>query len=278
MTGWRRPIVTDSGGFQAYSLIHQNPKNGTLTDEGITFRVEGSGPEIQMTPELTVQLQIGFGADVVVCLDDCTHAEAADDAQRDSVRRTIAWAARCKAEFERLVNEKQLAPRPHLFPVIQGSKSRDLHRECAEALLPMGFDGFGFGGWPLDGQGHLLSDILAFTRELVPAEFPLHAPGVGHPKNVVECARMGWGVFDSAMPTRDARHGRLYTFRGQGSAATGLAIPTWLMTSTSKPANRQRLGAIAPAVHAIRWATCTICINSTTGSIFAWQLCTICAL
>jgi queuine tRNA-ribosyltransferase len=216
MTGWRRPIITDSGGFQAYSLIHQNPKNGRLTDEGILFRAAGTGPEIQLTPEKTVQLQIGYGADVVICLDDCTHAEADDEAQRDSIRRTIAWAARCKAEFVRLVNEKELAPRPHLFAVIQGGKSRDLRRECAEALLPMGFDGFGYGGWPLDSQGHLLTDILAYTRELVPAEYPLHALGVGHPRNVVDCARMGWGVFDSAMPTRDARHGRLYTFRGPG--------------------------------------------------------------
>jgi len=216
MTGWRGPIVTDSGGFQAYSLIHQNPKNGRLTDEGIVFRAPGAEREIQLTPEKTVQLQIGFGADVVVCLDDCTHAEADDAAQRDSIRRTIAWAARCKAEFERRVDEKELAPRPQLFAVIQGGKSRDLRRECAEALLKLGFDGFGYGGWPLDSQGNLLADILAYTRELVPPEFPLHALGVGHPRNVVDCARMGWTIFDSAMPTRDARHGRLYSFKERG--------------------------------------------------------------
>jgi queuine tRNA-ribosyltransferase len=216
MSGWQRPIVTDSGGFQAYSLIHQNPKNGSLTDRGILFRAEGTDRKIQLTPEKTIQLQISYGADVVICLDDCTHAEAADEAQRDSVRRTVAWAARGKAEFERLVAEKRLDPRPHLFAVIQGGKSRELRRECAEALLQIGFDGFGYGGWPLDSQGRLLTDILAYTRELVPARFPLHALGVGHPQNVVDCARMGYGLFDSAMPTRDARHGRLYALRGPG--------------------------------------------------------------
>jgi queuine tRNA-ribosyltransferase len=216
MTGWRRPIITDSGGFQAYSLIHQNPKNGSLTDRGILFRAEGTDRKIQLTPEKTVQLQINYGADVVFCLDDCTHAEAADKAQRDSVRRTVAWAARGKVEFERLVNEKRLDPHPRLFAVIQGGQSRDLRRECAEGLLQIGFDGFGYGGWPLDRQGHLLTDMLACTRELVPPEFPLHALGVGHPQNVADCARMGYGLFDSAMPARDARHGRLYTFRGPG--------------------------------------------------------------
>jgi queuine tRNA-ribosyltransferase len=212
MSGWRRPIITDSGGFQAYSLIHQNPKNGSLTDRGILFRAEGAGRKLQLTPEKTVQLQIGYGADIVICLDDCTHAEAGLEAQQDAVRRTIAWAKRGKAEFERLVAEKKLAPRPQLFAVIQGGKERALRRECAEALLQIGFDGFGYGGWPLDGEGHLLADILAYARELIPPEFPLHALGVGHPQNVTACARMGYGLFDSAMPTRDARHGRLYTF------------------------------------------------------------------
>jgi queuine tRNA-ribosyltransferase len=220
MSGWRRPIVTDSGGFQAYSLIHQNPKNGTLTDRGILFRAEGSDRKIQLTPEKTVQLQLSYGADIVICLDDCTHAEAGLETQRESVRRTIDWARRGKAEFERLVEEKQLAPRPWLFAVIQGGGSRDLRRLCAETLLSIGFDGFGFGGWPLDSQGRLLADILAYLRELVPPAFPLHALGVGHPQNVVECARMGYGLFDSALPTRDARHGRLYAFEEADPADT----------------------------------------------------------
>jgi queuine tRNA-ribosyltransferase len=214
MCGWERPILTDSGGFQAYSLIRQNARFGRLADSGILFRPEGSANKIQLTPEKSVQLQLKYGADVVICLDDCTHVDDPFEAQQESVRRTIDWARRCRREFVRIVEQKDLSEeeRPLLFAVIQGGGSRELRRECAEALLDIGFDGFGYGGWPLDSEGHLLADLLAYTRELVPPRFPMHALGVGHPANVLACARMGYGLFDSAMPTRDARHGRLYAF------------------------------------------------------------------
>jgi queuine tRNA-ribosyltransferase len=102
-----------------------------------------------------------------------------------------------------------------LFGVIQGGGSYELRKQCAEALLEIGFDGFGYGGWPLDAQGRLLTDIITYTRSLIPAQYPMHALGVGHPDNVVECTRIGYGLFDSAMPTRDARHGRLYVLHCQ---------------------------------------------------------------
>lgn len=246
MTGWPHPIITDSGGFQAYSLIRENPKNGTLTDKGIVFRPENGKDKIVLTPEKSIQLQMGYGADIVICFDDCTHPEDNEANQLDSVRRTIAWAKRCKETFEqgrgmkgegrRAWGEEQrakgegrealsedaprlspLAPRPstqtRLFAVIQGGGSFELRKRCAEALLELGgFDGFGFGGWPLDSKGNLVEDIVQYTRELVPREFPMHALGIGHPKNVVKCVHMGYEMFDCAMPTRDARHGRLYTF------------------------------------------------------------------
>jgi len=214
MCGWRRPIFTDSGGFQIYSLIRQNPKYGSLTSKGITLRPPGSLRKFHLTPEKSVQLQLSYGADVVICLDDCTHVDDALQVQRESVKRTLDWARRCKAEFQRIVDQKEIPPeqRPLLLAVIQGGGSHELRQQCADALLEVGFDGFGFGGWPLDSQGNLLTDILVYTRELVPPDLPMHALGVGHPANVVACARMGYGLFDSAMPTRDARHGRLYVF------------------------------------------------------------------
>jgi queuine tRNA-ribosyltransferase len=213
MSGWERPIVTDSGGFQAYSLIRQNPKFGQLTERGLIFRNE-AGKKIQLSPEKSVQLQISYGSDVVICLDDCTHVDASYEEQQVSVRRTIAWARRCKTEYERLLKEKRIPDpeRPRIFGVIQGGGYRDLRRQCADALLEIGFDGFGYGGWPLDGQGSLLVDIVGYLRELVPSHLPLHALGVGHPENVLACYDLGYGMFDSAMPTRDARHARLYTF------------------------------------------------------------------
>jgi queuine tRNA-ribosyltransferase len=214
MSGWGRPIITDSGGFQAYSLIRQNPKNGSLTNNGITFRPEGAERQFQLTPEKTVRLQLSYGADVVICLDDCTHADDSEEVQRKAVDRTIAWAKRCKAEFVRVLEQRREPPerRPLLFGVIQGGRSFEQRRRCAEALLEIGFDGFGYGGWPLDSENRLLADMFAFLRELVPAELPLHALGVGHPGNIHACVQLGYTIFDSAMPTRDARHARLYTF------------------------------------------------------------------
>lgn len=220
MSGWPHPIVTDSGGFQAYSLIHENPRFGRLSDRGITFRPEGAARKFQLTPEKSVQLQLAYGADVVICLDDCTHADAPLEVQEESVRRTVDWARRGRKEFERIVAQKGMAPgeRPRLFAVVQGGGSHELRRRCADELLEIGFDGYGYGGWPLDAQGNLLRDMLALTRELVPEEFPMHALGVGHPASVVECTRMGYGLFDCALPTRDARHGRLYVLDGGGAS------------------------------------------------------------
>jgi queuine tRNA-ribosyltransferase len=221
MSGWRRPIVTDSGGFQAYSLIQQGPRYGHMTENGITFQPEGAARSFQLTPEKAIQLQLSYGTDIAICLDQCTHVDAPRDAQEEAVRRTIGWARRCKREFQRIVAEKGLPPeqRPRLFAVIQGGGSRELRQRCASELLAIGFDGYGYGGWPLDSQGQLLTAMLAYTRELVPPEFPTHALGVGHPDNIVQCARLGWNLFDSAMPTRDARHGRLYVFAGNPAAS-----------------------------------------------------------
>jgi queuine tRNA-ribosyltransferase len=216
MSGWQGPIITDSGGFQAYSLIRENAKNGSLSDRGIIFRTQGTKRKYQLTPEKTIQLQLNFGADVVICLDDCTHVEADQAVQIQAVERTISWAKRCRAEFDRLVDEKGIeeAKRPMLFGVVQGGGDKALRSQCAEALLEIGFDGYGYGGWPLDGSGKLLEEMVGYVRELIPSKYPLHALGVGHPENVAACHRLGYQMFDSALPTRDARRGRLYTFSG----------------------------------------------------------------
>ncbi|GAC1435515.1 MAG: tRNA guanosine(34) transglycosylase Tgt [Ktedonobacteraceae bacterium] len=219
MSAWQGPIITDSGGFQAYSLIQQNAKFGTMDDDGITFKPESADRKFHLTPEKTVQLQISYGADIVICLDDCTHVDAPLAIQEISVQRTIAWAKRCKREFEHLMQQKRLPKeqQPLLFAVVQGGGSHELRKHCAEALLEIGFDGYGYGGWPLDAHGKLLTDIITYTRELVPPQFPMHALGIGHPQNIVDCTHIGYGIFDSAMPTRDARHARLYTFTGATS-------------------------------------------------------------
>jgi queuine tRNA-ribosyltransferase len=194
-----------------------------MDERGITYQPEGGGRKFLLTPEKSVQLQLSYGADVVICLDDCTHVDAPRAEQELSVSRTIAWARRGRSEFDRLVEQKKLESnrRPLLFAVIQGGGELDLRRRCAEALLELGLDGYGFGGWPLDSSGSLLSEILEYTRSLVPAQYPLHALGIGHPHNLLAGWRLGYGLFDCAMPTRDARHGRLYAFSQPGGELSG---------------------------------------------------------
>ena len=216
---WDHPILTDSGGFQAYSLIRQNPRLGSLTDRGLVFRPEGSSRKIILTPEKSVQLQMSYGADVVVCLDDCTHADAPYETQREAVRRTIRWARRCRETFDALQASRGNGDsRPLILGVIQGGNERDLRLECTEALLEIGFDGYGLGGWPLDSEGNLLVGVIAYMRQLVPPAYPMHALGVGHPEHVLACAKIGYAIFDSSMPTRDARHGRLTVMEGKDDA------------------------------------------------------------
>jgi queuine tRNA-ribosyltransferase len=224
MMGWDGPIATDSGGFQAYSIIRSNPKLGSIFHDGLVFAFDPQDEPTKLTPEKSIQNQLRVGSDMLFCLDDCTHPEASEAEQEISVERTVAWARRCKAAFEHGIAARSKGnddERPLLFAVIQGGRKSHLRGRCAEALLEIGFDGYGYGGWPLDGDGQLLSDMLALTRELVPAHLPMHALGIGHPGSVVACASMNYTLFDSALPTRDARRGRLYAFHQENSQIDG---------------------------------------------------------
>lgn len=215
MMGWPGVVMTDSGGFQALSLIRDQDGRGRITRDGLQFVFE-DGTKAQLTPDRVITNQMRLGADILFCLDDCTRPEDPMAEQELSVARTIDWARACKDAFVRQLGRKGLRDpdRPRLWAVVQGGNDPALRRACAEALLDIGFDGYGFGGWPLDADGNLLTDMLQLLRQLIPAEFPLHALGVGHPASVVACGRMGYTLCDSALPTRDARRGRLYGFRG----------------------------------------------------------------
>lgn len=213
--GWRRPIASDSGGFQLMSMIRENARYGMITDRGIHFTdADGQRGKVMFTPERSIRLQFDLGADLMVCLDDCSHPDDSAAEVRASVERTIHWARRCRAEFDRQLRSraKGNGPRPLLFGVIQGGHDARLREWCASELLPLGFDGFGFGGWPLTPEGDLAVEILALTASLVPDNLPRFALGVGKPEHIVRCYRMGWRIFDCVLPTRDARHGRLYAF------------------------------------------------------------------
>ena len=209
--GWDGPIISDSGGYQVYSLISESPKSGGITSRGFTYRL-GGGDKKVLTPENCIQKQCQIGSDILVCLDHCTHPDDPRGLQETSVNNTIEWARRCKAAFQKRMdqNPPDRSP-PLIFAVVQGGADPDLRRSCFERLLEIGFDGYGYGGWPIDSKGRLL-DMLEFVAGLIPNEFPKHALGVGKPENLVRAFTMGYNLFDCAIPTRDARHKRLYVF------------------------------------------------------------------
>jgi len=209
---WHKPIITDSGGFQAYSMIKQNSQYGKITDNGIIYRPENSKNKINLTPEKSIQVQMSYEPDAVICLDDCTHPDDPEPIQKQSVERTIKWAKQCKKEYNRIINQKKQTPdkKPLIFAVIQGGNRSDLRKKCALALLDIGFDGYGYGGYPIDSQGNLMIDMLKTVRQSVPEKYPLLALGIGHPLNIIKCIKIGYSIFDCSLPTRDARSGRLY--------------------------------------------------------------------
>ncbi len=212
MSGWEKAIFTDSGGFQAYSLIRQGPRFGQFSDNGLVFKPEDGGRKYQLTPEKCIQLQLGFGSDLLFCLDDCTHIDEEMDQQEASVERTIRWAKRCRVEFDRLLDEKRLEKdqRPKLFAVVQGGNSPNAPA-LREALLRSVSSGT-VTALPLDSQCIRLK--LDFSARVDPAEF--HMPRSARPPALRGALRgASYGLFDSAMPTRDAPHGRLYRFNYQ---------------------------------------------------------------
>lgn len=216
MMDWDGFVISDSGGFQLMSLIQQQTGFGKVSDDGITF-YRGSTQEkkkYQLTPEKAIQVQFALDADIMICLDAFTPVGATREETQQSVRRTVTWARRCKDEFDRQVKQRKFTPenRPLLFGVIQGGEDPQLRTECAIALKDIGFDGYGFGGWPIDDTGELSTKTLKLTADLMEDDKPKYALGVGNPSAIVACARMGYTIFDCVLPTRDARHKRLYVF------------------------------------------------------------------
>ncbi|MDD6261951.1 MAG: tRNA guanosine(34) transglycosylase Tgt [Clostridiales bacterium] len=210
--GWNRPILTDSGGFQVFSLIGENPKYGEIRPDGIVFKPDG-GEKTVLTPEKCISTQFACASDIMMCLDYCTTPDAAPEVNRISVDTTVRWAKRCKKEFEaQLSARKTKGAKPKLFAIIQGAGDLALRAECAAGLKEIGFEGYGFGGWPLGPDGKLLYDLLAYTAELMPDDGVKYAMGVGRPEEIVACRKMGYTLFDCVIPTREARHNRLFVF------------------------------------------------------------------
>ncbi len=215
---WPGLVVSDSGGFQLFSLIQKNPLLGRIIDEGV---VQYSDKKRQhktiFTPEDSIKMQFAIGSDIMICLDDFTPPNADPKRLSESVARTTAWAKRSKAEFERQLavhgfNGLADPRRPLLLAPIQGHDNVAARTQSAKELLEIGFDAYGLGGWPFKADGSFDYAFCELNAKLTPEPFLRFALGIGTPQNIVRLFGMGYRLFDCVLPTRDARHHRLYTW------------------------------------------------------------------
>jgi queuine tRNA-ribosyltransferase len=206
-------VISDSGGFQVMSVIKSGSVKGKITDEGAIFHPTKKTKKI-LTPEKSVNFQFKLASDMVVVLDDFTDPKSTYEEAKESVERTIAWAKRSKDEFIKICGQKKIkdSVRPYILGVVQGGKYQDLREYCTKELVKIGFDGLGYGGWPIDEAGNFDFESAKTIAENSPEDYFLYGLGVGKPEEIVKCNKLGFNIFDCVLPTRDARHGRLYVY------------------------------------------------------------------
>ncbi len=204
-------ITSDSGGWQIFSLIHRNNISGSITDKGVTFSI-GKHKAKLFSPEKSIQVQMGIGADLMVCLDDFSLPGADKKTAEQTVERTILWARKSKREYERLLEREKMdeSVRPCLLAVVQGDRFLDLRKYCAEELIKIGFDGYGFWRYPMDEKGSFNFNLAKELVCMLPDDKLKFALGVGVMHEIAACFSFGWDVFDCMFPIRDGRHKRLY--------------------------------------------------------------------
>ncbi len=213
---WPRAMLTDSGGFQVYSLAQLRK----VTDEGVRFRSHLDGSSHFFTPEHSMDVQIALGADIAMAFDECTEYPASRERAQESLRLTMAWAQRSLSHFRAHQNEvvwhDVLQGRTQsLFGIVQGGTYIDLRRECAERLVEMDFDGYAIGGLSVGEPRHLTLEMIAEVLPLLPKDKPRYVMGVGYPDEIEQYARLGVDMMDCVLPTRAARHGLLFTSEGR---------------------------------------------------------------
>ncbi len=249
LMGWDRPLLSDSGGYQVYSLIHKHAHLGNIIEEGARFRSVVDGSWHLLTPEKSIAIQADLGVDMMVVLDDVRPNDAPKRDIAAAVERTIRWAARCRAAYAQEAHRRgwTVAERPKLFAVMQGGVHDDLRQRCAEGLTHVaqevddGFgsthwDGIGFGGRHVDTDGVLMEDMLKHTIALIPDASLAFALGIGTPEDIVRCAQIGWDMFDCVIPTREGRHGRIFVWEDDAREK----IARFLQTGHYAPFYQQR--------------------------------------
>ncbi|MFH0969042.1 MAG: tRNA guanosine(34) transglycosylase Tgt [Patescibacteria group bacterium] len=214
---WQKPLLSDSGGYQVFSLIHKNPKMGKITKNEVIFKSPYDGSIHKLTPEKSIQIQFDLGVDMMVCLDDPPPNNYSKEKIEKAVERTIIWAERCKKEYNKQVKSRKLKVKsqPLIFGVIQGGKYLDLRKHCAEELVKIGFDGYGFGARHIDEEGNIMDKVLEEVASYIPENSLRFALGVGTPEDIVKCVNYGWDMFDCVIPTREGRHGRIFVRKSE---------------------------------------------------------------
>ena len=202
--GWNKPILTDSGGFQVFSLAHKRK----ITEEGVTFASPVDGSKVFLSPEVSMEIQTVLDSDVAMIFDECTPYPATEKVASDSMELSLRWAERSRRAFNDLKNPN------NLFGIVQGSTFENLRRRSVEQLVDIGFDGYAVGGLAVGEPEAERNHTLDFTLPLLPKDRPRYLMGVGRPEDIVEAVRRGIDMFDCVMPTRNARNGFLFTDEG----------------------------------------------------------------
>lgn len=199
---WQKPILTDSGGFQVFSLAQMRK----ITEEGAHFRSPVNGDKVLLTPEYSMQIQRDLGSDIVMIFDECTPYPATIDEARDSMSLSLRWAKRSKKAHEGNISA--------LFGIVQGGMYGDLRKTSAEGLKEIGFDGYAIGGLSVGEPMDERNEVLEATTPHLPTDKPRYLMGVGKPEDIVESVKRGVDMFDCVIPTRNARNGFLFTRYG----------------------------------------------------------------
>ena len=209
--GWRKPVLTDSGGYQVFSLIDLS----RITEEGVRFQSHLDGSYHLFTPEKVMEIQAALGADIIMAFDECVPYPAQEDYVKDAAERTLRWAARCREHLATLA-PGQAAPWPQaLFGIVQGGMYPHLRDWSATRTVELDFPGYSIGGLSVGEPKPLMYEMLERVLEHLPLDRPRYLMGVGHPEDMVEAVRRGVDMFDCVAPTRYGRNGTAWTSRGK---------------------------------------------------------------
>ena len=206
--GWEKPLLTDSGGYQVYSLSN----NRKITEKGVEFQSHIDGSKHFFTPEYAIDVQRTIGADIIMAFDECTPYPCEYDYAKSSMHLTHRWLKRCCERFK--ITEEKYNYKQSLFPIVQGSVYKDLRKQSAEQIIEFEQDGYAIGGLSVGEPHHLMYEMTDIVTNILPEDKPRYLMGVGTPSNLLENIALGIDMFDCVMPSRNARNGMLFTSEG----------------------------------------------------------------